>query len=111
MHVDNNENKIYCSESSKILFEKDGTDYICSFSYSLSGGKECSLKGVHSFISDGDTFIDVIISNNNLMSSFGDIKISIESIVGKNVRLSLSPQYCGKTTSSVNSINNFILQN
>jgi hypothetical protein len=95
----------------KIAFEREGTDFVCFLSYYLSGGKECGLKGVPSFSSEGDTFSDIIISNNTLMSSFGDIKISIESIVGKNVKLSLSPQYSGKTTSSVISINNLKLQN
>ena len=111
LNVDNTDKKMYCSESSKIAFEREGTDFVCFLSYYLSGGKECGLKGVPSFSSEGDTFSDIIISNNTLMSSFGDIKISIESIVGKNVKLSLSPQYSGKTTSSVISINNLKLQN
>ena len=110
LHVDNTDKKLYCSQSSKIKFENEGTDFVCTLSYSLSGGKECSLKGVPTFESDGDTFSDIIVSNNTLMSSFGNIEIRLESIVGKNVKLILSPQYSGKTTSSVLSINNLKLQ-
>lgn len=112
LHVDNTDKKMDCSVSSKITLEREGTDFLCSLGYySLSGGKECSLKGVPTFSSEGDTFSDIIISNSTLMSSFGDIKISIESIVGKSVRLSLSPQYSGKTTSSIKSINYLKIQN
>ena len=45
-----------------------------------------------------------------MLSSFGDITLGIDSIIGKNVKLTLSSVYSGTTKSKVNSINNLKLE-
>ena len=110
LNYDKTEKTMNCIKSSKITFPEEGYDFTCTISSSVNGGKECSLKGVPTFISEGDTFSDIIVSNNTILSSFGDITIAIESIVGNIVSLTLSSVYSGTTKSIINSIDNLKLE-
>ena len=110
LSYDKYEKTMTCVKSSKITFTEEGYDFTCSIISSVNGGKECSIKGVPTFISEGDTFSDLIVSNSTVLSSFGDITLGIYSIIGKNVRLTLSSVYSGTTKSKVNSINNLKLE-
>lgn len=111
LHYDTYDKTMSCVQFSKITFPSYGYDFTCTISSSMNGGKECSLKGTPSFISEGDTFSDIIVSDNTILSSFGDISISIHSIIGKTVKLILSSVYTGTTKSVINSINNLKIQN
>lgn len=95
-----------CSKSSKIELKFDGTEFTCTITTTLNGGKECKLKGVPTFVSEGDTFSDISLSPESKISSFGEITISFLSIIGNSAKIKLTSKYPGITTSNAFSINN-----
>ena len=87
-----------CVKSSQILLSSDGTSFECTITTKMNGGKECILKGVPTFVSEGDTFSDITLSTDSVISSFGDITISPVSVVGNQAKIKL----VGKFNSSIN---------
>ena len=104
--TDNKDYLMTCSLSTKLSLSKEGTEFTCYIYNIINGGKECSLKGAPIFNSVGDTFGDITISSNSVFSSFGGITITPVSVIGKDVRIKLSSEITGTTTSSIVSINN-----
>ena len=103
------ENKDYpmtCTLSQKLELKTVGTSFKCTITTVLSGGKEFTLKGVPTITSEGDTFSDIILSTDSAVSSFGDVKISLLSIVGNVAKIKLVSDYPGTTISTVESIDN-----
>ena len=103
---DNKDYTMTCSKSSQIELSREGTPFACTITTKMNGGKECKLKGVPSFISEGDTFSDISLSTEAVISSFGDITISPVSIIGNKAKIKLVSAYGGTTVSSVLSIDN-----
>ena len=103
---DNKEYSMTCSQSSKIELKVDGTEFPCTITTTLNGGKECKLKGVPNFVSEGDTFSDITLSTESEISSFGKITISLLSIIGNSAKIKLKSEYSGITTSNAISIDN-----
>ena len=109
LHYDNSDYSMDCSLNNKINFVENGTDFTCKVSSTVNGGKECYLTGVAIFNSEGDTFSDITVSNNHKFSSFGTITLTLESVIGKEVKISLSSEKTGTTLSSITSIDNLKL--
>ena len=111
IHYDNKDYPMICKSSSKIDFNEYGNDFLCSVKNRIIGGKECSLKGVPIFDSEGDTFGEIKVSNNSVYSSFGKITINLISVIGKEVKIKLLSEFPGIAISSITSINNLKLNN
>ena len=109
LHCDNTDYTMTCTKSSKVTFSDAGTDFDCTINTKINGGKECDLRGTPSFISEGDTFSDIKVLNNPVHSSFGQITISLVSIIGREVKIKLTSEITGTTTSSIISINSIKL--
>ena len=111
LHVLNSVYQMTCSFSSKINFVEQGTNLTCTLGYTITGGKECKLEGVAIFNSEGDTFSDIKVSSDSVLSSFGKITIYLQSVIGKNVKIKFASEFSGTTSSSIISINNLKLNN
>ena len=106
LQYDNNEMEMSCKYDYKIDFNENGKNLTCQVNNQVPPGKECKLTGVASISSSGDTFSGITVSSETIFSSFGKIAIKLISIVGKNVKIQLSSEVKGTTTSSITSINN-----
>lgn len=98
-----------CQATSKLNLKTEGTQFTCTITQPQSGAKECKLIGTPMIISEGDTFSDITVSSDPVISSFGYINIQLVSIIGSNVKIRLVSQYSGTTISSITSINNLQL--
>ena len=103
---DNRDYSMTCVKSSQISLSSDGTSFECTITTKMNGGKECILKGVPTFVSEGDTFSDITLSTDSVISSFGDIAISPVSVVGNQAKIKLVSTYGGTTISNIVSIDN-----
>ena len=111
LNYDNKDYIMTCSLSSKIDFLEDGTRFTCTVSSIVNGGKICSLKGVATFNSPGDTFSDIAISTESVYSSFGKITLTPVTLKGRELVIRLTSEITGTTRSSISSINNLKIGN
>ena len=111
LHALNSLYPMTCSFSSQINFLEQGTNLTCNLSYAITGGKECKLDGVAIFNSEGDTFSNIKVSRDSVLSSFGIITLYLKSVIGKKVKIEFDSQFSGMTRSSIVSINNLKLNN
>ena len=102
----NRDYSMTCVKNSQIKLSSNGTPFECTITTKMNGGKECILKGVPTFVSEGDTFSDITLSTDSVISSFGDIAISPVSVVGNQAKIKLVSTYGGTTISNVDSIDN-----
>ena len=106
------DNRLYsmtCQATSILNLKIEGTPLTCTISQILNAAKECKLNGTPMIVSEGDSFSDITISSDAVISSFGDITIYLISVIGSNVKIKLESQYAGTTLSSVVSISNLQL--
>ena len=106
LSADNKDYSMTCIKSSQINLQNTGTSFTCKITSKMNGGKECILKGVPTFVSEGDTFGDISVLPDSAISSFGEITISPISVIGNTIEIKLVSEYGGTTLSNVISIDN-----
>ena len=104
LNSDNRDYPMTCRYSAKLNLKSEGTDFLCTITTKINGGKICSLTGVPNYVSEGDTFSDITVETETVVSSFGGIKITPVSIIGNIAKVKLISDYPGTTLSSVVSI-------
>ena len=73
-----------------------GTNIECSTTEEIEANLNCKLSGSPKITSTDDTFGAVSITTNYITSSFGTIKVGLNSIQGTYISLLLTPEYEGE---------------
>ena len=90
--------ELICKANEQISLSTSGTELECSANDEIDGNKWCYLQGSPSIYSTDDTFGSINLVGNNVYSSFGLVKIGLESVLGTTVTIILTPKYKGSTT-------------
>ena len=87
--------------------------FICTLNKTMNGNILSTLSGDNTKIIESedsnDVFGDVVVSSSSVLSSFGDLEISLVSVVGEITTINLKSEYIGELTSL--SISNIYLNN
>ena len=73
-----------------------GTNIECSTTEEIEANLNCKLSGSPKITSTDDDFGAVSITTNSITSSFGTIKVGLNSIQGTYISLLLTPEYEGE---------------